>query len=181
MQYKHLLVFRHELVSKVKNKNQNNYSRLEMIQWKDEASLIVKTAVISENQWPPSMEKHWQLVQVNSDQDKPRCFHCEAFPWKQLCSCFQFPLQYSPVCTTALHLKWVQRCSRRKAPWGRQWRWMWPLHYCYLAAETGSLEGDLGSLCTAQPPATLLVGIQTGWAWVRGKAAPHSSSSVTGE
>lgn len=50
MQYKHLLVFRHELVNKVKNKNQNNYSRLEMIQWKDEASLTVKTAVISENQ-----------------------------------------------------------------------------------------------------------------------------------
>lgn len=58
MQHKHLLVFRHELVNKVKNKNQNNYSRLEMIQWKEETSLIVKIAVISENQWPPSMEKH---------------------------------------------------------------------------------------------------------------------------
>lgn len=58
MQYKHLLVFRHELANKVKNKNQNNYSRLEMIQWNDESSLVVKAAVISKNHWPPSMVKH---------------------------------------------------------------------------------------------------------------------------
>lgn len=118
MQYKHLLVFRHELVNKVKNKNQNNYSRLEMIQWKYEASLIVKTAVISENKWPPSMEKHWQLVQVNSYQDKPQCFYCHTFLWKQLCRCLQFLLQYSPVCETALHLKWAQSCSRKMASLG---------------------------------------------------------------
>lgn len=78
----------------------------------------MKAAVISKNHWPPSMVKYKQLVQVNSEQDKPSCFHWQAFLWKQLFICLQFPLQYSPVCKTTLHLKWVQSCSRGKASLG---------------------------------------------------------------